>query len=104
MSIVIFNQPIGFVTVRKVVSVFELLSILAVFKLTVMLMDFNGPLNVFDELRGINQNFINFDCFFCLSTTVALPFALIHWHDFFVYWFGIAGGATLLNVIYERYQ
>lgn len=72
-------------------------------------MDFDGPYKLIDKIRlklysSTKHDLINFDCFFCLSTTVALPFALIHWHDFFVYWFGIAGGATLVNVIYERYQ
>lgn len=69
-----------------------------------MLMDFSGPFNIFFKLRHLNLKngrMINFDCFFCLSTIISIPFAYFYNGNFFLYWFGFAGGALLVNAIYE---
>lgn len=84
-----------------------LLAILAVWKVSVMLTDYSGPLDVFEKLRDFVKpewKVLNFDCVFCISTVVAFPFAFYFTHswDFPLYWFGISGGAWIVNLIVEE--
>lgn len=73
----------------------ELITILAVWKATEALISYDGPFNLFMRFRRRT----NFTCFFCLSFWIALPFALILSQDWtlFIYWFGLSGGASLIN-------
>lgn len=87
------------------------LSVFAVQKITLMFMEFDGPFNtvkIFREavtkLQTENVKALNFECFFCLSTVITIPFALYVANgpvEFVIYWFGIAGAALFLNRIYE---
>lgn len=80
----------------------ELFISLAIFKLTLLFMDFNGPLDIIFYFRKYTEKVLKFDCFFCLSTVIALPFALVYQpHNFITYWFGFAGAALIINAIYE---
>lgn len=86
----------------------ELLGVLAIFKVTVMLIDFDGPLDIVKKLRDFiirsNTKLLNMECFFCLSTVVALPvaFLLADGSNIVLYCFGLSGGAFLVNQISER--
>lgn len=91
----------------------ELLSALAIWKLTLMLQDFDGPLDIVKifrewvESHQTKRKLLNFDCFFCLSMVVALPLAILLTHSllsFLIYWFGLSGGASICNAIYQHLE
>ena len=76
-----------------------------------MLMEYDGPLDSVKFIRESIQNIqgvlgkelLNFDCFFCFSTVVAIPFATFS-PNFILYWFALSGIALLINAIYERLE
>jgi len=96
--------------VSQLVLIF--LGVFAVWKLTWMLQDYDGPLDIIKRFRETTnklqkragRKLLNFECFFCLSTVVAIPLAfyLADGWDILVYWFGIAGVAWFVNVANER--
>lgn len=76
------------------------------------LQDLDGPLDIFKNVRWwldrrqSDYQLIAFECFHCLSTVLALPFAIYlsdGW-DIIIYWFALAGGASLINLIYLRFD
>jgi hypothetical protein len=83
---------------------------LVVYKITAMLIDYDGPFDIFLHLREFVEKYqppryrlFNFDCHFCLGTWVSLPFALIFYcNEWFVYWFAISALAWFMHVIEER--
>lgn len=84
----------------------ELLAAFAVFKITVTLMDYDGPLNLVRYIRNklykIQQDkILNFDCFFCLSTIVSLPFGFLG-QNFILTWLSVAGISLIINTVYEK--
>lgn len=83
---------------------------LVTYKITAMLVDYDGPFDVFTRLREFVEKhqppkyqIFNFDCHFCLSTWVSLPLAIIFYRwQWFIYWLAISAIAWLLAVIEER--
>lgn len=84
-----------------------LLSGFAVWKITESIMNYSGPFNSLHYLRllirylRLDDKLLNIDCFFCLSTIIALPFGIYlgsNW-SILIYWFGISGLAFLLQSI-----
>ncbi len=85
---------------------------LATYKLTAMLIDYDGPLRIFERLRDFVQKYqpakyqiFNFDCHFCLGTWVALPFAIYNGGDYkqiFVYWLALSALSWFMHVIEAR--
>lgn len=89
----------------------ELLAVFGIWKLSVMLSEFDGPLNVIKvprewiDSKQTNWRFLAFDCYFCFSTVIAIPFAVYFSTDlntFVLYWLGLSGGAWLLYNVNER--
>lgn len=86
-----------------------ILAIGAVWRLTQMLQNEDGPFGIFARLQawaarkpervgGINRGFY---CFWCLSVWVALPFALLlSFNKFFIiYWLALSAGAILIETM-----
>lgn len=88
----------------------EILAVFAVWRLTSLLYQEDGPWGVFERMR--KEKFIKsltgFDpteCFWCLSLWVAIPFALFigqNGTEFVVYWLGLSGAAILINQIIDK--
>lgn len=86
------------------------LAAFAVWKVTATLLDYDGPLNAIKWVREAiaeaddTRTLLNFECFFCMSTIVALPAAVLLAEGWAIpiMWFGLAGMAWFLNVISER--
>ena len=95
-----------------------LLSILAVWRVTHMLQDEEGPFGVFYRLEALIAKLPNkvggiysgFHCFYCLSMWVALPFAAIlaPWPngitEFIIYWFSLSAGAVFINLVHSKLE
>ncbi len=88
------------------VSITSLLIVwLAVWRITHLLWGEDGPGDIFVRLRKLaGQGFFGqlLDCFYCLSLWIAIPFAWwmgTTWLERVVLWFGISGGAILLERI-----
>ena len=85
-----------------------LLGILAVWRITHLLHAENGPSEVFDRLRRFAaKGFWNslFDCFYCLSLWVAIPFVFLiseGWRERLLLWPALSAGAILLEQISSR--
>jgi len=80
-----------------------LVVLLAVWRITHLLWGEDGPFDLLLRLRKLaGQTFFGhlLDCFYCLSLWVAIPFAWLignTWPERLVLWFGISGGAILLE-------
>lgn len=84
---------------------------LATYKITAMLIDYDGPLDIFIRLRDFVERYqppkyriFNFDCHFCLGTWVALPFAVYVGNGYIqviIYWFAMSALAWFLHIIEE---
>lgn len=91
-----------------------LLSALAVWKLSVMLMDYNGPLDIIKIPRDFidklqkrhDRELLSFDCFFCFSTVVSIPFAvyIANGWESVGYWLAISAVAYFLNLVAEKLE
>lgn len=77
-----------------------------------MLQDETGPGRVFEKLRekimgSGNATLIEgFQCFYCLSTWVAVPFALYLGDDIWqmiVYLLGLAAVSVFINILHLKY-
>lgn len=88
----------------------ELLSTLSIWKISIMVMQYDGPLLTFKRFRSFvdkrqtKHKLLDFNCIFCFSTVIAFPFALYladGW-PILIYWFGLAGAAYLLDELLER--
>src|SRR5205823_4545131 len=88
-----------------------LLATLAVWRITHLLSQEDGPWDLMLRLRrafasGMLKKLVG--CFYCLSVWVAMPFALFLKGDFaetFVSWLALSGGAILLErVTRERFD
>lgn len=80
-----------------------LISILATYCITLLLTERDGPLGILYRLR---KRLTALKCFACTSIYVAAPIALLatnNLRDWFIYTFGLAGGAILLHKIGENY-
>lgn len=77
--------------------------VLAVWRLTHLLWNEDGPGDIFVKLRRLARgDFAGrlLDCFYCLSLWVAAPFALLFARslaDWVLLWLGLSGGAILLE-------
>jgi Protein of unknown function (DUF1360) len=80
-----------------------LIVLLAVWRITHLFWGEDGPGDVFLRVRKLaGQSFLGrlLDCFYCLSLWVAVPFAwwlADRWIERIVLWFGLSGGAILLE-------
>lgn len=81
-----------------------LLSTIAVFYITSMITEYDGPFSLFEKLRELSREYrgFNLDCFFCTSLWISLPFALYLTSgiNVVVYWFALAGGAVVINEVF----
>jgi hypothetical protein len=84
------------------------LSILAVWRITHLLWGEDGPGDIVVRIRRLaGDGFWGrvLDCFYCLSLWVAFPFAVIiggGWPERVIAWFGLSGGAILLERLTTR--
>lgn len=90
-----------------------LLSILAVWRVTHLLQDEDGPFGIFARLQAklasypvkIGSFANGFFCFYCLSMWTAIPFALFLsesiW-QFVVYWLALSAGAVFIQQANDR--
>lgn len=80
-----------------------LVGVLAVWRITHLLWAEDGPGDIFVSLRRLaGEGFFGrlLDCFYCLSLWTALPFAWVlggTWVERGLLWFGLSGGAILLE-------
>ena len=78
-------------------------NILAVWRVAHLLWGEDGPFDIFVRLRRLAGNTFAGrlrDCFYCVSMWAACPFAWslgTSWSERFVLWFGLSGGAILLQ-------
>jgi hypothetical protein len=85
-----------------------LLSILAVWRITHLLTQEDGPFDLVFKFRKLfGQGFFGslLDCFYCLSLWISIPFAFLlsdKWLDGIVVWLAISGGAGLLFKFSEK--
>jgi len=85
-----------------------LLSILAVWRVTHFFWGEDGPGDIVIRIRRLaGDGFFGrvLDCFYCLSLWVALPFAIVigkEWPERVIAWFGLSGGAILLERLTAR--
>jgi hypothetical protein len=82
----------------------ELLSVLAVWRITSILHQEDGPYSVIKKFReSLGQSELKnmLDCFWCTSFWVALPFAFI-FHYWIIYWLSLSAGAILIEEVRER--
>lgn len=85
-----------------------LLGTLAVWRISHLLAQEDGPFDVIFRLRRkVGQGFFGtlLDCFLCLSLWIALPFALLSadtWIDRIVAWLALSGGASILFLLTNR--
>ena len=78
--------------------------ILATFRLTLLLVEEQGPLDVFARLRwwaAARSSFLGslLDCFWCTSVWVAAPIAVCvisRWQEWPIAWLALSGGAVAL--------
>ena len=87
-----------------------LLCMLAVWRISHLLAQEDGPFDVVFRLRRkVGQGFFGalLDCFLCLSLWIALPFAFLSadaWIDRLVAWLALSGGASILFLLTSRTQ
>ena len=83
-------------------------SVLAVWRITHLFWGEDGPGGIVVRLRRLaGDGFVGrlLDCFYCLSIWVAAPVAWVvadPWLDRVLLWFGLSGGAILLERIAAR--
>jgi hypothetical protein len=84
------------------------LAILAVWRITHLLWGEDGPGDIVVRIRRLaGDGFWGrvLDCFYCLSLWVAIPFAVAiggGWPERVIAWFGLSGGAILLERLTTR--
>lgn len=103
------------------VTLLVILSMLAVWRATRLLQEENGPWGIFARLQAwvatkpdkVGGLYEGFNCFWCLSMWLTIPFALAMvivdphspWWTAPIYHLGIAGGAVLIETfISEKYD
>ncbi len=85
-----------------------ILAVLAVWRITHLLSNEDGPFDIVFRLRrALGNSFFGrlIDCFYCLSIWVSLPFAVWlqkHIVEMFVTWLAISGAACLLQKAVEQ--
>ena len=95
-----------------------IVSAIAVWRVTHMLQDEQGPGRIVERFRGLfvkkdGDQWTNPDslwaqgflCFYCLSMWTALPAAIWLAQDaiqFIAYWFALSGAAVFINILHER--
>lgn len=80
----------------------ELLTILAVWRVTSLLYQEDGPYKIFEKIRETSKG--AFECFWCLSLWVSIPFALALHFDtmFIIYWLAYSAGAILIESAIDK--
>lgn len=79
------------------------LAALAVWRVTHLLAEEDGPWDLIARLRGrLGANILGrlMDCFYCLSLWIALPLAVLTsngWFGLAVHWLALSGAACLLE-------
>src|ERR1044072_3170318 len=87
-----------------------LIAMLAVWRVTHLFWGEDGPGDIFVRLRRLAGRSLFgqlLDCFYCLSLWVAAPTAWllgVTWLERGLLWFGLSGGAILLERLSERKQ
>lgn len=93
-----------------------LLAVLASWRIARMIIEDNGPFNIFGRFRdkigveglptpGSLADLMG--CYYCLSMYTSIPFAAWLSNDipsFFVYWLAVSAGAAGINVIMKRIE
>ena len=85
-----------------------ILCTLAVWKLTYLLSQEDGPFDLVMKFRKLfGQGFFGslLDCFHCLSLWISIPFAYYlceGWKDGIITWLALSGGAGLLLNLSEK--
>jgi len=85
-----------------------ILSVLAVWRVSHLLSQEDGPFNLVFKLRqALGDGFWGslLDCFYCVSFWVALPFSLLlseQWLTRGVVWLALSGGAGVLFALTNR--
>lgn len=82
----------------------EIVATLSVWRITSLLVDEDGPYQIFGRIRRQFQwNEIGnlLDCFLCTSIWVAIPFSLL-FDKWFVHIFSLSAGAILIHFVAER--
>jgi len=76
--------------------------ILAIWRVTSLLHAEDGPFHIFETVRKTVGKYTEaFDCFWCLSIWVAIPFAYFS-ENFIVYWLAYSAGAIIVNEVVDR--
>ncbi|HMB64651.1 MAG TPA: DUF1360 domain-containing protein [Eudoraea sp.] len=84
------------------------LSILAVWRLTHLISQEDGPFDIVIKFRKLfGQGFFGnlLDCFYCLSLWISIPFAIIlsnEWLWGIITWLAISGAACLLFKLTDK--
>jgi hypothetical protein len=85
-----------------------LLSVLAVWRISHLLSQEDGPFDLVIKFRKLfGQGFFGnlLDCFYCLSMWVSIPFAVwlaSDWKEGVVCWLALSGGACILFKLTEK--
>lgn len=82
-----------------------LLATLAVWRITHLLSEEDGPWDVFARLRRMAGAILN--CFYCLSMWAALPAAWIlsnGWKERLLLWPALSAGSIFLEMLLRRWQ
>ena len=80
------------------------LGVFAVWRITSLFTNEDGPLDMFEFIREHLNPFGVFDCFWCTSLWVAIPFTLYlstSLFEFILYLSALSAGAILLQELYE---
>lgn len=84
------------------------ISILAVWRLTHLLSQEDGPFDIVIRFRKLfGQGFFGslLDCFYCLSLWIAIPFAVFlcnEWLQGIITWLALSGAACLLFKLTDK--
>jgi hypothetical protein len=85
-----------------------LISVLAVWRVTHLLSQEDGPFDIVIKFRKLfGQNFIGslLDCFYCLSMWIAIPFVFFlytNWIDGIILWLALSGAASFLFKLTDK--
>ena len=89
-------------------SIEFLISTLAIWRLSYLLTQEDGPFDVVFKLRKLlGHGFFGslLDCFYCLSLWISIPFAVLltnEWLDGIIIWLALSGGASILFNISDK--
>ena len=92
----------------EVGSIEFLISTLAIWRLSYLFSQEDGPFDVVIKFRKLlGHGFFGslLDCFYCLSLWISIPFAVLltnEWLNGIIIWLALSGGACILYKISEK--